>query len=219
IAILLHPWSRVGGNAHDPVLLSFLSSFIRRDYHVITYNSRGVGNSSGSPTWTGFGEAEDLQKVVSLALQEIEEVEEIVLLGYSYGSLAVSMHPARPSALFSAANLARNRHVSPKLRIRHVLLSYPQGVLWLLSFFHSKRYDEALKELINSPGADVLVLYGEHDQFTKKEKYTTWANGLLDMTPIPNPKLQIEVVPEADHFWRSKSSTIRAARAIVENWL
>ena len=29
-----------------------------------------------------------------------------------------------------------------------------------------------------SPGADVLVLYGERDQFTKKEKYQRWADDL-----------------------------------------
>jgi pimeloyl-ACP methyl ester carboxylesterase len=62
------------------VLLSFLSTFLRREYHVIAYNSRGVGNSGGSPSWTGFSEANDLQVVVDLALREIEAVDEIVLL-------------------------------------------------------------------------------------------------------------------------------------------
>lgn len=62
------------------VLLSFVSIFLRREYHVIVYNSRGVGNSGGSASWTGFSEAQDLQVVVDLVLREIEAVDEIVLL-------------------------------------------------------------------------------------------------------------------------------------------
>jgi alpha/beta superfamily hydrolase len=53
---------------------------LSREYHVIIYNSRGVGNSGGSASWTGFSEAHDLQVVVDLALREIEAVEEIVLV-------------------------------------------------------------------------------------------------------------------------------------------
>lgn len=62
------------------VLLSFLSTFLKRDYHIILYNSRGVGNSGGSPGWTGLSEAQDLQNVVDMALREIDDVNEIVLL-------------------------------------------------------------------------------------------------------------------------------------------
>lgn len=66
--------------SHFSVLLGFLTTFLRRDYHVILYNSRGVGNSGGSSSWTGFPEAQDLQVVVDLALREVEAVDEIVLL-------------------------------------------------------------------------------------------------------------------------------------------
>lgn len=62
------------------VLLSFISLFLKRDYHVIVYNSRGVGNSGGSPSLSGLAEVHDLQVVVDLALREIDAVDEIVLL-------------------------------------------------------------------------------------------------------------------------------------------
>lgn len=62
------------------MLLSFISLFLRRDYHVIVYNSRGVGNSGGSPSLSGLAEVHDLQSVVDLALREIDAVDEIVLL-------------------------------------------------------------------------------------------------------------------------------------------
>lgn len=200
------------------------------------------------------------------------------LQGYSYGSLAASLHPVRPPSLFSPSNLAHNPHVSPNLRIRHILLSYPVGVLWFLSFFHTRTYEEKLRELVTSPGADVLVLFGEKDQFTKKEKYRAWmetlnatfafrsnsnsttstpnstskststsgtlsaqsqsspTSSLLSPTTkyastpasntpptstssIPAPKLKIEIIPEADHFWRSTKAVMRAARGTVEDWL
>lgn len=46
--------------------------------------------------------------------------------------------------------------------------------------FRTSSYTAKLHELVTSPGADVLVLYGEKDQFTKKEKYVRWVEELKD---------------------------------------
>lgn len=62
-------------------------------------------------------------------------------------------------------------YISPDLSIRHVLISYPLSVLWFLTFFHSGTFMNALKQLIAEPGADVLVIHGDEDQFTKYSKY------------------------------------------------
>jgi len=60
--------------------MSLVTTFLQREFHVILLNQRGVGNSSGGASFTGLTESKDLQKVVLLALKEIEAVEEVVLL-------------------------------------------------------------------------------------------------------------------------------------------
>ncbi|KAF9514623.1 hypothetical protein BS47DRAFT_1342959, partial [Hydnum rufescens UP504] len=204
LAVLLHPWGRMGGHYHDPVLMSLVTTFLRRDFHILSYNSRGVGHSGGSSSLTGLAEAEDLRTLVDHALQQIPSVVEIVLLGYSFGCLPVSLHPPR-------LNFSMDRpYISPDLVIRHVLLSYPVGVLWALTFFHSDRYTKAVLDLLSSPYADVLVLYGDTDQFTKISKYDAWVSKLRqaaggdtpgEASSPPRGRLTTQVFHDTDHFW------------------
>lgn len=67
-----------------PVLTSTLSllvvPLVSEDYHVIRYNSRGVGNSSGWPSFTGFREVKDLKEVVDWAMQRISDVRSLVIV-------------------------------------------------------------------------------------------------------------------------------------------
>jgi len=201
-----------------------LTMFLRREFHILCYNSRGVGNSGGSPSWTGLAEAEDLQAIVDHALQEIPAVVEIVLLGYSFGCLPVSLHP--PRLTFSMDR----PHVNPDLVIRHVLLSYPVSVLWALTFFHTGRYTKALLDLLACSDADVLVIYGDIDQFTKISKYEAWLAKLRQAADgdntdntcgadsSPRGKLTEKLVPGADHFW-GRGDWIRDMRTTIANWL
>lgn len=52
----------------------------KHNFYVLRYNSRGVGNSSGSASFTGFSEAEDLKEVVQYALKNIRDVKHVLLL-------------------------------------------------------------------------------------------------------------------------------------------
>ncbi|KAG8968292.1 hypothetical protein FRC03_007948, partial [Tulasnella sp. 419] len=80
VAILSHPWSWFGGCMDDPVLDGISRVFLRLDYHVVLFNSRGVGHSSGHSSLTGIPESEDLLKVIEWALQEVGSVETVVLV-------------------------------------------------------------------------------------------------------------------------------------------
>ena len=118
-------------------------------------------------------------------------------------------------------------HINPNLVIRHVLLSYPVSVLWALTFFHTGRYTKALLDLLACSDADVLVIYGDIDQFTKISKYDAWLAKLRqaaggDSTCEANSsaqgKLTEKLVPGADHFW-GRGHWIREMRTTIANWL
>ena len=58
------------------VLQVLLPPLQSRGYHVIVYNSRGVGLSSGSRSLTGMPEVKDLQDVVQWGLANVSNVRQ-----------------------------------------------------------------------------------------------------------------------------------------------
>jgi alpha/beta superfamily hydrolase len=65
---------------HDRVLQSLIQSLHKLHYHVLKFNSRGVGESTGWPSFTGLSEAKDLQNVVTWALQTVSDVHSLVII-------------------------------------------------------------------------------------------------------------------------------------------
>ena len=66
----------------DPVLHSLVRPLLQANYHVLRYNSRGVGGSSG---WrirdlTGLSEADDLQALVQWGIKHIYSVTSVVII-------------------------------------------------------------------------------------------------------------------------------------------
>ncbi|KAF8150634.1 Alpha/Beta hydrolase protein [Crassisporium funariophilum] len=194
LAICLHPWSWLGGQMDDPVLRSLIGPLLSKDYHVLRYNSRSVGQSTGHASFTGFTEAKDLEAVVKWALERITDVRSLVLLGYSHGSLIASLHPL----------------LSPQIKTSHILLSYPLGPRAWLTLFNSASYTTALVDLVRNDDSNVLVVYGSRDEFTSQSKYKAWASGLLG-------NVEIVEVEGGSHFWRGNSG--RELEAIIKGWL
>jgi alpha/beta superfamily hydrolase len=55
----------------------------QRNYCCEAYqnpDSRGVGQSTGRPSWSGSGEAEDLQELVQWGLKTYPKVTEVLLI-------------------------------------------------------------------------------------------------------------------------------------------
>ncbi|KAF9007605.1 Alpha/Beta hydrolase protein [Cyathus striatus] len=187
LAVCLHPWSWLGGQKNDPVLLSLEKPLLAHGYHVLRYNSRGVGRSSGSASLTGFAEGQDLEEIVQWAQNRISNVHTVFIIGYSYGSLITSLHPVLPAPI----------------KTFHVLLSYPLGPRGMLTLFRSATYQEKLTQLICSENANVLIIFGDHDEFTSASKYREWGRSLEDLSGKGNMKV-VEVVG-ATHFWRGEA--------------
>ncbi|THH15337.1 hypothetical protein EW146_g5118 [Bondarzewia mesenterica] len=163
LAVCLHPWSRLGGNMNDPLLESLDRPLaLEHGFHVLRYNARGVGRSSGSASLTGLPESEDLQALVQYAITKLGTVDELVLIGYSNGALTVSLHP--PLAL--------------PARTTYVLISYPLGPRHFLTLFKSGTYQAALEHLLSDERARVLLVYGDQDQFTGAQAYEAWVADL-----------------------------------------
>ncbi|KAI6147031.1 Alpha/Beta hydrolase protein [Pisolithus thermaeus] len=200
IVFCLHPWSWLGGCMDDPVIQSIVKLFARHDHYVVCYNSRGVGKSTGYPSFTGRQEGEDLQALVQQFLQQESDITAVTIVGYSYGSLIATLHPALTS-----------------VKTSYVLLSYPLSPRGLLTLFHSRVYLTALDNLLCQSHANVLVIYGEQDNFTSRAKYDVWARSLRK-TSEGKAKLEVVSVAEADHFWRS-SSARTTLKQTLENWL
>jgi alpha/beta superfamily hydrolase len=53
LALIAHPWGRLGGSLNDHVVQSLASCLIdKHGYSVVLMNSRGVGRSKGSASFT-----------------------------------------------------------------------------------------------------------------------------------------------------------------------
>ncbi|KAJ6494722.1 Alpha/Beta hydrolase protein [Mycena vitilis] len=196
LAVCLHPWSWLGGRLNDPVLHLLEGSLHARGYHVVRYNSRGVGKSTGWASFTGLSEAGDLAALVEWAMETVGDVRAVVVVGYSYGALIASLQP-----------------VLAGIPTAHILVSYPLGVRGWLTLFRS-RYEEALKELLANPASNVLVLFGDWDQFTSAAAYRTW-RARLETGPVG--KLKCVEVKEGTHFWRDSDGDTLAET--VSEWI
>ena len=125
-----------------------------------------------------------------------------MLQGYSYGSLIASLHP-----------------VLSDVRTSHILLSYPLGPRSWLTAFHSSRYQTALQDLVRAPDANVLVLYGDRDDFTSAGTYDAWADALGSANQeSEQAKLQVVKVPGASHFWR-EDEAVEQLLVTIQAWL
>ena len=69
------------------VLMSLIEPLIHQKYHVLCYNSRGNGRSTGWTSFTGFKEAEDLKAVVNWSLKQVGNIRSVVILVRSLKSL------------------------------------------------------------------------------------------------------------------------------------
>lgn len=62
------------------VLSTLSRSLLKRDYYVLKFNSRGVGQSGGWSSLTGMSESKDLESLVLWALNNIEDVADVVFI-------------------------------------------------------------------------------------------------------------------------------------------
>lgn len=117
--------------------------------------------------------------------------------GYSHGALIASLHPILPAPI----------------KTSHLLLSYPRGPRSFLTLFHGGTYTDHLNKLISDPRSNVLIVYGDQDEFTAVETYEGWVAELR----TNDREFRAELVQGATHFWTSRSG--QRLREIVKSWV
>ncbi|KAF7316928.1 Peptidase-S15 domain-containing protein [Mycena chlorophos] len=191
LAVLLHPWSWLGGRMSDPVLRLLAEPLHDAGYHVVRYNSRGVGNSTGWASLTGQTEAADLAALIQWARDDVGDVRSVLVVGYSYGALIASMQPPLPD-----------------IETSYALISYPLSVRGWLTLFRTSSYEDALKRLVQS-NSKVLFIFGDQDQFTAVERYRNWRAALGESS------VEWVEVKGGSHFWRDEDGDELVARIRV----
>jgi len=190
---------------NDPVLRYFFRILHSRGFHIVLYNSRGVGRSSGWPSFTGLQEGKDLEELVQWGISYVGDVRHVLIVGYSYGALIASQNPVLP----------------PPMKTSHILLSYPLDKRSLLTLFHGQTYATALKSLVQSPSSKVLLAHGTHDEFTGIKSYEVWAAQVqreaTDGAEGGEHRVQVEVIEGATHFWDESCAQVLCDA--VERWL
>ncbi|KAJ7582251.1 Alpha/Beta hydrolase protein, partial [Mycena floridula] len=171
LAILVHPWSHLGGSMYDPVLDILSEVLLSKSYHVIRYNTRGSGGSSGWASLSGVEETKDLEGVVRWGVERMREraqsVEsesgedseqvsklDIRIIGYSYGAIiaANAIHNfGELEGIWSSSTGTDStiHHPRPATIQGHtLLLSYPLSPRSFLTLFGGKRCDEGVTRLM-----------------------------------------------------------------------
>jgi uncharacterized protein len=121
-------------------------------YVTIRFNFRGVGKSGGCCTWRGHGERNDIKTVCQWLLSDkgLPYVENIVLVGYSYGSMISN----------SCADTC------PEIR-GFVSIATPFPCYWGLSLFNCQSFLKWSRDTSKPK----LFLCGDEDDFTGKQSY------------------------------------------------
>ncbi|KAH9915106.1 Alpha/Beta hydrolase protein [Fomitopsis serialis] len=88
----------------------------------------------------------------------------------------------------------------PHPKVSHIMISYPL----------------TLTALVRDDRARVLIVHGDHDDFTDAEIYEAWTRSLAEAAA--ESVLEVVKVEGATHFWREGEARVKLVETI-ETWL
>ncbi|EGG12660.1 uncharacterized protein MELLADRAFT_101116 [Melampsora larici-populina 98AG31] len=129
------------------------------------------------------------------------------VLGYSHGALVASA--STPILLPADA---------PRLKTPLLLISYPVSYIWALTSFNASHFEKALQAQLTGSDEELLIIYGDSDQFTSQKAYRKWLDRLKsDISPAILQKNHLSTFEaKTDHFWNGSYSTLCQ---VVREWL
>lgn len=173
--VLTHPWGILGGDMDNNVPSEIANALTTFGYNTVRFNFRGVGRSSGCCTWRGHGERNDLKTILTWILSNkgIPNIEHIVLVGYSYGSMISN----------SAADLF------PQIKA-FVSIATPFTCYWGLSLFNCAYFNRSARTTTKPK----LFMCGDADDFTGTKNYKKYTK-CFDANKI------VYLIDGVDHGW------------------
>lgn len=119
-----------------------------------------------------------------------------------------------------------------QIKTSHILISYPLGPRSYLTLFRSSTYASKLQELIRSQDSNVLIIYGDQDEFTSAKSYEGWAKELVELRKDASREqsqtsghnleqgqrgLTLLCRSGASHFWRGRHGVWLSE--VIGKWL
>ncbi|CAG8608215.1 6837_t:CDS:2, partial [Ambispora gerdemannii] len=216
--VISHPYGPLGGDNENNVVIAFENFFLRRGYLTVAFNFRGSGRSGGRNTWSGEAETSDYNTMLQFLgnrgkdlnsdriIMEIPPIKEIIIAGYSYGSLIATT--------LSPITITSNTSPIP-IPISFILISYPLSVIWFLTFFRGSKYSQHMKSLLDNNNSRVLFVYGTSDQFTGVNAYKKW---IKDNKIEERNMWSVRELRGGDHFWFGRGMEEKLLH-VLEEWI
>uniref|UniRef100_A0A7C9DBM9 Xaa-Pro dipeptidyl-peptidase-like domain-containing protein n=1 Tax=Opuntia streptacantha TaxID=393608 RepID=A0A7C9DBM9_OPUST len=137
--VLVHPYSVLGGC--QALLRGMATGLANAGYLAVTFDTRGVGRSTGSKSLTGFAEVKDVISVCKWVCENLS-VNRILLVGSSAGA------PIAGSAVDQVEQV-----------VGYVSIGYPFGMMASILFGRHH------KAILQSPKPKLFIM-GTRDGFT-----------------------------------------------------
>lgn len=139
--ILTHPYSWLGGSMYNNVTDSVFKKLKSKVNTIVAFNFRGVGESTGWSTLTGWNERNDVIAVCKYIKTLENPGTDIYIIGYSAGS-------AIACGVVDELDEIKG----------YCAIGYPYG--WTTSIMFSSHYPKAITK------KSKLFVIGDNDQFT-----------------------------------------------------
>ncbi|HZK52411.1 MAG TPA: alpha/beta fold hydrolase [Actinomycetota bacterium] len=82
--VFCHPHPQMGGTMNAPLLLAVTDELVKRDWAVLRFNFRGIGESEGEAS-TGRAEVADAEGAVKFMRERFEDLP-VAISGWSFGA-------------------------------------------------------------------------------------------------------------------------------------
>lgn len=172
VAVLCHPHPLQRGTMHAPLMQALAEALVGRDFAVLRFNFRGVGQSTGTHDH-GKGEMDDVASAVDAASRAHPSLP-LGVAGWSFGAVTSLHWQARDKSHLPWVGIAPpvNNMRSVPLPAREELADAPREIV-IGDRDQFTTVDET-QEYANSIGAGLRVLKGsDHFFYFREDKVAT----------------------------------------------
>lgn len=190
--IVTHPWSLLGGNMHNNVVLAIVVWFQHLKITTMRFDF------GGSQIGRGNTQVQQVQEAATFLLQgshlnhgsssnsqrqttKRKPPKSILLVGYSYGSIISASAAAKIPQCIGVAM------ISPPLSVLH----------WLYLFNGNYHLEQARKSCLPT-----LMVIGALDNFTNEDSFTKLVHSM------PKATTTGAVLKDVDHFFRGREQDL-----------